>query len=248
MEYKSFFEEDKNIFHVQSNIYFSQCNANKDLSLHELLKITSDIAVEDYRQRGMSRKILKDNGFGILVSRCSYRIHKWPKENQFIEVETWEEKPQTLQFMRGYKILDENKNILVSGKSSWLLVDINERRILPLKKFTLRTPSEFCIDLDCDKPDKILQPEKSELWDTRIIKFSDLDANGHTNNARYAAFIEDAIPEEFRGRKPKDFKINFAKEAMLNDKVEIFGFKEENKITFLGKTPESVSFEAVISY
>ena len=101
MEYKSFFEEDKNIFHVQSNIYFSQCNANKDLSLHELLKITSDIAVEDYRQRGMSRKILKDNGFGILVSRCSYRIHKWPKENQFIEVETWEEKPQALQFMRG---------------------------------------------------------------------------------------------------------------------------------------------------
>ena len=60
MEYKSFFEEDKNIFHVQSNIYFSQCNANKDLSLHELLKITSDIAVEDYRQCGMSRKILKD--------------------------------------------------------------------------------------------------------------------------------------------------------------------------------------------
>ena len=158
MEYKSFFEEEKNIFHVQSNIYFSQCNANKDLSLHELLKITSDIAVEDYRQRGMSRKILKDNGFGILVSRCSYRIHKWPKENQFIELETWEEKPQALQFMRGYKILDENKNILVSGKSSWLLVDINERRILPLKKFTLRTPPEFCIDLDCDKPDKILQP------------------------------------------------------------------------------------------
>ena len=222
MDYKSFFEEDKNIFHVQSNIYFSQCNANKDLSLHELLKITSDIAVEDYRQRGMSREILKDNGFGILVSRCSYRIHKWPKENQFIEVET--------------------------GKSSWLLVDINERRILPLKKFTLRTPPEFSIELDCDKPDKILQPEKSELWDTRTIKFSDLDANGHTNNARYAAFVEDAIPEEFRGRKPKDFKINFAKEAMLNDQVEIFGFKEENKITFLGKTPESVSFEAIISY
>ena len=35
---------------------------------------------------------------------------------------------------------------------------------------------------------------------------------------------------------------------MLNDKLEIFGFKEENKITFPGKTPESVSFEAVISY
>lgn len=248
MEYKSFFEKDKNIFHVQSNIYFSQCNENKKLSLHELLKITSDVAVEDYRQQGMPREILKENGFGILVSRCSFRIHRWPEENQFVEIETWEEKPQPLQLMRGYRILDENKNTLVSGKASWLLVDINERRILPTKKFTLRKPSELSIELDCDKPDKILQPEKSELLDTRTIKFSDLDANGHTNNARYAAFIEDAIPEEFRGREPKDFKINFAKEAMLNNKVEIFGFKEENKITFLGKTPESVSFEAVILY
>ncbi|MGN0729630.1 acyl-[acyl-carrier-protein] thioesterase [Treponema sp.] len=248
MEYKAFFEEEKNIFHIQSNVYFSQCSADKTMSLHELLKITSDAAVEDFRQRGMSREFLKEHGFGILVSRCSFRIHKWPQENQFIEIETWEGKPQALQLMRGYKILDSEKNIMVSGKSSWLLVDINERKILPTKKLTLREPSVLPIDVDSEEPGRISVPEKTELWGTRTIKFSDLDANGHTNNARYAAFIEDTLPCQLQFKKPREFKINFAKEAMLNDTIEIFGALENDMATLAGKIPGSLSFEAQLLY
>lgn len=250
MEYAFFYEEDKNTFHSQANIYFSQCGIDGLLSLHELLKITSDIAVEDYRQRGLAREFLKENGFGILVSRCSFRIQKWPEENQRVEIVTWEEKPQALQLMRGYTILDEKKNILVAGKSSWLVVDMHARKILPTKKFTLREPSETVAELDCDNPEKIIQPENMELWNTRTIQFSDLDANGHTTNSRYAAFIEDSLPAEFHGRRARDFKINFAKEAMLGEEVALYGYVDaaRNRVTVAGKTPSSVSFEAVLSY
>lgn len=250
MEYAFFYEGDRNTFHSQANIYFSQCGIDGLLSLHELLKITSDIAVEDYRQRGLPREFLKENGFGILVSRCSFRIQKWPEENQRIEVVTWEEKPQALQLLRGYKILDGAQNVLVAGKSSWLVVDINARKILPTKKFTLRTPSETTVELDCGNPEKIIQPEKMELWDTRSIQYSDLDANGHTTNSRYAAFIEDSLPPQFRTRRARNFKINFAKEAMLNEEVALYGHIDEknNRVTVAGKTPSSVSFEAVLSY
>ncbi len=247
MDYKSYFDENK-FFHVQQTLYFSQCRADKNLSLHELLKITSDVAVEHYKQLGLPREFLMENGFGILVSRCSYRIHQWPKENQFIEIVTWEEKPQALQLMRCYKILDENKNVLVSGKSTWIVIDINERRIIPTKKFTLREAPDFSVDLDCDLPSKIVQPENMKLLDTHYIKFSDIDANNHTNNARYAAFIEDALPCEFRNKNAKDFKINFAQEAILGDSVEIYGCTEDNKLTIVGKTPESISFEAVLGF
>ncbi len=248
MEYKAFLEEDKNTFHTQMPVYFSQCNTERVLSLHELLKITSDVAVEDYNQLGLPRDFLKEKGFGILVSRCSYRIHNCPKENQIIEVVTWEEKPEALQLMRGYKILDEKGNILISGKSSWIVVDIKERKIIPSKNFTLRNPPSVSLALDCDNPKKIIQPENMTLWDTRKIKISDMDANGHTNNSRYAAFIEDALPEEYRKKQVKDFKINFAKEAVLEDPIELYGFIEKDKITVVGKTPKATSFEASLSY
>jgi acyl-ACP thioesterase len=250
MNYQSFHEEDKITFHCQQNVFFGQCTPQKKISLNELLKITSNVAVEEYRRRGLSREFLKENGFAILVSRCSFRIHKMPAENQFIEVVTWEEKPEALQLIRCYEILDEEKNILVSGKSSWILVDINLRRILPTKKFTLREPSPKQVNLNCDPPAKISVDENLPLLDERKIKFSDLDANGHTTNPRYAAFIEDVLPAELRTKDVKDFKINFAKEALLDDTLKIFGAFDRNKNQFVveGKTEKAVSFESILQF
>lgn len=101
---------------------------------------------------------------------------------------------------------------------------------------------------DCLKYGKIAHPDESELslFDERIIKYSDLDGNGHTNNARYGAFIADALPENLRHVTFKDFRLNYAKEAKLGQKVQVFGnIDEETKRLFLvGKTDDGVSFEA----
>ena len=98
-ESRQYYKEDLS-FNWETMVFFSQCNINKNLSLNELLKLTSDIAVEDFARRGMSRETLAKNGIAILVSRDSFRIHKFPKENQRIVVRTWEEKSEALQFVR----------------------------------------------------------------------------------------------------------------------------------------------------
>ncbi|MBQ1662770.1 MAG: hypothetical protein II054_09725 [Treponema sp.] len=85
--------EEGNVFHSQMSIFFSQANRNKILSLSEVLRITSDAAVEDYRQQGLSRETLAQNGYAILVSRLALHFHRQPRENERIEVVTWEEKP-----------------------------------------------------------------------------------------------------------------------------------------------------------
>ena len=252
MEYKQYHEikEGNKIFHWQENVYFSQANAYRFLSIHELLKISSDIAVEDYRQQGMSREFLKEKGYGILVSRVAYKIHKMPEENQAIELVTWEEKPEPLQLCRCYKFLDMDGNVLISGRSTWLVVDINARRMMPSKKFTLRPDPLLKEDFDAPVPGKIVPPADMELWDTRKIRFSDLDANGHTTNSRYSAFIEDVLPEEYRSKVPAEFRINFSKEAMLDSELKIYGKISEDgkKITVTGQTSEGLSFESEIYY
>lgn len=245
MEFKQYHDEST-AFHHETMVYFSQCNDNKSLSLNELLKLTSDVAVEDFNLRNMSRDILTEKGYAILVSRCSFRIHNMPKENQHICVHTWEEKSEALQFVRSYEITDSQGNKLVSGLSSWLLVDVNSRRILPIKKFTLRQPTEKQTEHDCLPYGKISLVDDMEVWDQRIIKYSDIDGNGHTTNSRYAAFLSDALPQNLRHVKFTDFRINFAKEAMLGEELGIYGkiFEEEKKLVVAGKVGDSVSFEA----
>ena len=248
--FKVWHEDDKNTFHNETTVYFSQCGKNRRISLHELLRLTSDTAVDDYRQRGLSSSFLKEHGFFILVSRCAFRFFDLPHENQKIEIITWEEKSEPLQLYRGYKITDTSGTVLVNGYSSWLLVNPDTRRIVPTKNFTLRPPGDFRTDNDCARPGKIVVPAERELLNERTIGYSDIDANGHTNNSRYGAFITDALPEQYLKKEFTDFRINYSKEAMYGQKLQIFGHfaDSEKKILIMGQTESGTSFEAEMLY
>lgn len=249
--YKVYFDKE-NKFHFETMVYFCEANDSKRLSFYDLLKLTSEVAVEDYNQRGMSRDVLTANGFAILVSRISFRLHRMPRENEHIVLRTWEEKPEPLQLVRPYKIESMEKGHegekLVSGISSWLIVNPETRRIVPTKNFKMREPTELQTEHGCMKYGKIQHPENMALFDERIIKYSDIDGNGHTNNARYGAFVADALPPELRHADFTDFRLNYAKEAKLGQKMQVFGNidEESKKLTLVGKTEEDISFEAEI--
>ncbi len=248
-EYKTY-HDSENRFYLQTMVYFCEANDSKQLSLYDLLKLTSDAAVEDYNQRGLGRDFLTENNFAVLVSRLSFRFHRMPRENEHILLRTWEEKPEALQLVRAYEIesMDEKSSgeKLVSGFSSWIVVNPETRRIVPTKMFNVREPSVLSEEHDCLKYGKIQIPESMELMDERVIKFSDIDGNGHTNNARYGAFVADALPHELRHTMIKDFRLNYAKEAKLGQKMQIFGKMDSvnKKLTLVGKTETDVSFEA----
>ena len=242
---------DEFTFFHEGKIYFCQCGLNHKLSLQELPRLVTDAAVEDFNQRLMGYDELTANGIGILVSRQSFRIHSMPEGNRKVTVRTWEEKPEALQFVRSYEIYDtETKEKLVSGLSTWLLVDLNKRRILPIKNFTMRKAPELQTEHDCLPLGKIAFPENAELLCERPIWYSDIDGNGHMNNARYGAFVVDCMPEKYREKTFTDFKINYSKEAVLGENIKLFGtFDDEaGKAVIIGKQEENICFESEVYY
>ena len=247
---KQWYDDDGITFHSEHKVQFSQSNSNKRMSLYDLLRVSSDMAVEDYAQRGMDRDTLTQHGYAILVSRTAFRFHRMPKENENYVFTTYEEKAEPLQLVRAYEFTTPEGQPLITGISSWLLVDPVLHRIIPTKKFDMRKPVESQKEHDCLKYGKIQIPEDLEKWDERIIKYSDIDGNNHVNNARYGAFVADSIPADLRDATFTDFRLNYAKEAKLGQKVEIFGKnnKAEKKLTIIGKTEEGVSFESELIY
>ena len=243
---KQWYDDDGITFHSEHRVQFSQSDSNKNLSLYEILKVTSDMAVEDYAQRGMDRDTLTEHGYACLVSRVAFRFHRIPRENENYVFTTYEEKAEALQLVRAYEFTTPDGTPLITGISSWLLVDPAAHRILPTKKFDMRKPVETSKEHDCKKYGKIQIPEDMEKWDERIIKYSEIDGNNHVNNARYGAFVTDAIPEQLRKTAFTDFRLNYAKEAKLGQKLEIFGKinEAERKLTIVGKTEEGTSFES----
>ena len=159
---KQWFDDDGITFHSEHKVQFSQSDSNKRMSLYDLLKVSSDMAVEDYAQQGMDRDTLTEHGYAILVSRTAFRFHKMPKENENYVFTTYEEKAEPLQLVRAYEFTTPQGEPLITGISSWILVDPVAHRIIPTKKFDMRKPVESQKEHDCLKYGKIQIPEDIE--------------------------------------------------------------------------------------
>lgn len=242
-------------FSLDCGVYFNMCGPNKCLTLYDLYKLFSDIAVEDFNTLGFSREFLAEHNMAILVSRTSFRIHKAPPENTVITIRTQEEKNEPLQFIRSYIVTSSTGEVLITGYSTWILIDIKARRILPIKKFDFNERPTIQREHDCLPCGKI-NSDATELLDERVVKPGDIDSNGHVNNARYAAFLFDALPPKISRCNITDVRLNYAKEALLGQPLKIYGKIDEaqHKVSVRGAVPaqdngkETTSFEAEIYY
>ena len=244
------YHDDNLRFYNETKINFCQCDIHSRINFSELLRITTDTAVEDYRQRGLSYEFLSDHHVGILLSRLSFRFHQIPKVNDVITISTWEEKPEMLQLMRAYEITRQDGTRLASGFSSWLFVDFVTHRIIRTKDFTLRPEPLLTQKHDCLEPGKITVPDCVTELDQRPIRYSDIDANGHMNNSRYGAFAVDCLPESYQDRDFTDFRMNYSKEARKGEMIRMSGAFDDNakKIIVCGRQGADTCFESEFIY
>lgn len=248
---KQWHDDDLARFHKEYKLTFGQCDMNNKITLAELLLLTSDAAVEDYNQKGLTWQYLIDNGVSIVTSRLSFKFFKMPVANQKLILNTWEEKPAGLQLTRKYNLCDaETGETLINGFSLWTVIDFGKRKIIPAKMFTLRPEPVLESDYEGTKPGKISIPENLEQIGSHKIVFSDMDANGHTNNSKYANFVIDCLPEEFQNKTFKEMRLNYSKEAVLGEEVSVFAAfnKDENKISVVGKLTTETCFECELFY
>lgn len=244
------YHDEKIVFHKEMQLAFSQCNKFQRIKLSELLAITSDTAVEDYNQRGLSWKFLAEHDTAILLSRLALRLHKLPHAHDMITVHTWEEAPQGLQLFRKYEITGNEGEKLVSGVSSWLIVNPSTRRIIKPALFTLRDAPTLTTPLDSLDCGKIQQDENAAFLEERKVRPSELDGNGHVNNSKYGDYITDCLSEEEQSMQLKDFRLNYAKEATCGQTLKLYKSedKAQNTITITGKQEQNVCFESVLYF
>ena len=142
--------------------------------------------------------------------------------------------------------LTVTKENLVSGLSTWSLVDLSKRKLMRIKEFTLRQEPTVQTEHNCMPAEKFSLPENMTSVLKRPIWYSDIDGNGHMNNARYGAFVIDSLPPEYQSKIFKDFRINYKQEAIQGQMIELLNNinEEEKKITVVGKQSDGICFEA----
>lgn len=74
------------------------------------------------------------------------------------------------------------------------------------------------------------------------VSYSDLDINGHTNNSRYVVWAMDCLPGEVTDSPVKDLYINFVKETLPGDKVQLCAQNDDSTWYVEGKVADKTCF------
>ena len=250
INYKQWNDDDLT-YHKEMKIAFSQCTPDMKMSWSEILRFTSDNAGEDFTARGMSWGFLQEKGIVLIVSRISFHVFKMPVSEQIIRLNSWETTAQGPLCGRNFEIVDyETKEPLITAETLWTIIDLTKNRIMPAKSYPYRPLPTTVSDYSGIKPGKISIPEGMENLGKHKVLYSEMDANGHTNNSKYFNFAWDYLPAEFQNKELKNLRLNYSKEAHLGEELEIKGkyIPEENKYVVQGKIAEISSFECELYF
>ena len=234
------------VYRKKEKLYFYDCDCNKKAKLSTINKIFSEIAGEGFGQSGMTHQWLLEHGYAFLLSKMSIAFEKIPQADDVIYVQTWERGTRGASFLRDFEIFDQNEKLLCSAHSEWVLVSPETHKIIKPTEF--EGEQHILAEKIADAPDcKRLKLKDGILADERVIKYSQIDGNGHVYNAFYADFVVDALPDTLREKEVRYYQINFVNEARLDDKMSVY-VKQDETLTAKGVIGEKDSFVCEIVY
>lgn len=113
--------------------------------------------------------------------------------------------------------------VLVKATTSWLVLNIDTRRIVRSAEISTEDIClENAIEKSCGKVQIPSACEKVYIGD-HIVSYSDVDLNGHTNNAMYLVWAMDAVGFSVTSAYPlKEVSINFNHETRPGEKVSLY--------------------------
>ena len=236
----------ENSYTRQEELVFWDCDREKRMRVAAILSKMAAFAGYDYDARGLTHEMLYDRREVFLLSRIAVRIHDCPHARDVLTITTWENGAKAAHMQRVFEMADQTGRLCVSAKSDWILVDPETRRILRPGSFTARKIGEGGREVDCPDPRKITLPrEGAEDLGKRKVVWSDLDGNGHLYSGKYGDIVWDYLPPDLQERAPREFFINYSKEATLGQELRLEGFREEDTYRMEGLGPEGTCFSAM---
>ncbi|WP_461183152.1 acyl-[acyl-carrier-protein] thioesterase [Virgibacillus kimchii] len=236
--------EPVTLFKKNYHVELSDADFKKNLKLSTLFNYFQDVASDAATNLGAGiNKLQTSHGVAWILMRIRVDITRLPQWGEEIVIETWPLEPKRLEFERDFLVKDQNGDIIIRSISSWVIMDLEERKLKRSESIGLTYPvniEERAID------GKLGRPRKNGPLETvykRMIGYSDVDFNGHLNNAKYVDFLLDCFPIETHMKsRVKSLEVNFVNEVLPGETIVLLkdtSKMDENRYYIEGKNENS---------
>ena len=162
-----------------------------------------------------------------VLNRLKINILQMPLWQEEVTVETWI--TEMIPFAhRQYRIADAFNKTYITGASLWIPLDIDTRRPRRITDFDV----PFRQDLLHEMPKKLPLTEGGITSSQQTATYSDMDMQGHFNNAQYIKWIYDDLFKNDDATIIKSLEINYLNEVFQNDSIDLIVFKTRDMISY----------------
>lgn len=212
-----------------------------------ILDVFQDAATLQAEDMGIGRADMLAKGVFWAVVRLKYIVVHEPERFQIVTVRTWPHTLSSFSFLRDFQMLDEAGKLLVKARTEWVVMDSESRKFARVKNL-YTGPTDFSTDRALDEKLRKVPDFEAGNRPVRSVvpAYTDIDANGHVNNARYTNFIVDALDPE-PGKAIKSLQIDYRHEALPNTPLDVHTLVENERVLSKGVREDgNVSFACAI--
>lgn len=188
------------------------------------MDLAQDVAGDHSNRFGFGHFDLIGDRLVWIISRMHFHFLKTPLWEDDVRITTWHNGCEDgLFFRREFLLEKEDGTPMVQGTSGWLLLNVDTRELVRSHPLCDR-PETICPDHVLPQPSPRLRLPRGlqpAAQFEHVVRHSDIDRNFHANNAKYAVWTMDVMPQEMVNVPLNDFSINFLHECREGDAVAV---------------------------
>ena len=208
------------IYRKKYFISATQVNCFDRLKNSQMLAILQEVAGDHSALLGTDWDTLSGRDLFWAVIRYRVEIQQLPRSGEEITVETWPMPTTRTAYPRATVAYNADGKELFRGISLWVLMSLSTRAMVLPGKSGVQV--DGCLrGSELSVPDSLL-PKELTNCQSRTVRFSDLDINGHMNNCRYMEWVDDLLPAAFHAEhSPKELVVCYLSEAREGESMDI---------------------------
>jgi acyl-ACP thioesterase len=207
------------IFEKELPVRYHELDSHGNVSPVTLLNYLQDTAGLHATQLGVAVSDLRKLGLTWVLSRIHLIVTRYPRAEDSVVVRTWPATRQGLFSCREFELTGAGEVLFGRATTSWAALNIASRRPVKLEERLPAYPLLPRRAIDDDFATLPHFPETSTLEYTFRVLRSDLDTNHHVNNAIFAGWALETVPDEIAAGTLTELEISFRAEVLYGETV-----------------------------
>ena len=210
------------IYSEDLQIRWHETDLNRAIRPSAVLAVMQETANHQLHDAKMDLDDLRDEKrVAFILSRLAAKVYSPLRAYEKITSQTWTCPSRGWNHERCFRVLRGGAPV-VECWSSWALLSFAERRLLPVDALEYPvSPEEKILPSGIPCRFRVPPVREMEFAGKRVIRYSDIDYNGHMNNTKYPDMLADLLPEPTKVWV-NGFSLAFLQEAKFGSELSIF--------------------------